>query len=335
MAAACRQTKLARSCINFIKERRYSSQSTNIFNRTVKRQQRNNIATIENRKDFEYLKDEVAKRLVDRLQDIERTFPLALDLGAGAGHIYKALCEDDERFDIQELVQSDISEKLLQKSSASRNEDECLQMSYLAVDEEFLPFKKSHFDLIMSSLSLHWVNDLPSTFVQIRECLKPDGAFIGAVLGGDTLQELRSAFILADQERLGGISPHISPFMNVADAGNLLQGAGFSLCTVDTDYIQVDYPNALTLMEHVQGMGENNASVLKGRMTKDSLLAAASIYQAMYGLEDGLVPATFQVIYLIGWAPHSSQKAPLRRGSAQQSLKDISTFHHKSNAPDK
>lgn len=123
----------------------------------------------------------------------------------------------------------------------------------------------------------------------------------------------RSAFILADQERLGGISPHISPFMNVADAGNLLQGAGFSLCTgrsflsplleratkyllaVDTDYIQVDYPNALTLMEHVQGMGENNASVLKGRMTKDSLLAAASIYQAMYGLEDGLVPATFQV----------------------------------------
>ena len=118
---------------------------------------------------------------------------------------------------------------------------------------------------------------------------------------------------------------------------------------MDTDYIQVDYPNALSLMEHLQGMGENNASVLKGRMTKDSLLATASIYQTMYGLEDGLVPATFQVssdtfcnktlrcayqvIYLIGWAPHPSQNAPLRRGSAQKSLKEISTFHHEPKAP--
>nr|CCA18665.1 conserved unknown protein putative [Albugo laibachii Nc14] len=333
MAVPYRLAKVASSYNNYIKARRYSSPSANIFDRTVKRQQRNNIAALANRRDFEYLKDEVAKRLVDRLQDIERTFPLALDLGAGAGHIYKALCEDDERFGIQELLQCDLSEKLLLNSSASRIREDSLQTSYFAVDEEFLPFKKSHFDLIISSLNLHWVNDLPSTFTQIRDCLKPDGAFIGAVLGGDTLQELRSAFILADQERLGGISPHISPFMNVADAGNLLQGAGFSLCTVDTDYIQVDYPNALSLMEHLQGMGENNASVLKGRMTKDSLLATASIYQTMYGLEDGLVPATFQVIYLIGWAPHPSQNAPLRRGSAQKSLKEISTFHHEPKAP--
>lgn len=101
----------------------------------------------------------------------------------------------------------------------------------LIVDEEFLPFPREHFDLIMSSLSLHWVNDLTSTFTQIKDSLKPDGAFIGAVLGGDSLQELRSAFILADQERQGGISPHISPFMNVADAGNLLTSTGYSLCT--------------------------------------------------------------------------------------------------------
>lgn len=130
--------------------------------------------------------------------------------------------------------------------------------SRVAVDEEFLPFPPAHFDLVMSSLSLHWVNDLPSTFQQIRESLKPDGAFIGAILGGASLQELRcvvlfakcsvctervgltrwcvcvcarSAFILADQERQGGISPHISPFMEVADAGNLLYSSGFSLCT--------------------------------------------------------------------------------------------------------
>ncbi|POM77718.1 Hypothetical protein PHPALM_4851, partial [Phytophthora palmivora] len=199
-----------------------------------------------------------------------------------------------------------------------------VETSRLVVDEEFLPFPRHHFDLVMSSLSLHWVNDLESTFNQVLTTLKPDGAFIGAVLGGDSLQELRSAFILGDQERQGGISPHISPFMNVADAGNLLSATGFNLCTVDTDYIQVDYPNAFVLMEHLRGMGENNAVNSRGApATRDSLLAAASIYQSMFGQPDGSVPATFQVIYLIGWSPHESQQKPLRRGSAQHSLKEL------------
>jgi NADH dehydrogenase [ubiquinone] 1 alpha subcomplex assembly factor 5 len=129
---------------------------------------------------------------------------------------------------------------------------------------------------------------------------------------------------LGDQERQGGISPHISPFANVADVGGLLQGANFTLCTVDTDYIEVHYPNAFVLMEHLQKMGENNAVQSKGRVaTRDSLLAAASIYQAMYANDDGSVPVTFQVIYMIGWTPHDSQPKPLRRGSAQRSLKEL------------
>ncbi|DAZ92963.1 TPA: LOW QUALITY PROTEIN: hypothetical protein N0F65_006282 [Lagenidium giganteum] len=293
---------------------------------TVKRQQRNNIALLPHGDEYEYLKDEVARRLVDRLEDVDREFPLALDLGCGSGHIYKNLSVDDGLGGVKTLIQCDASERLLLRDAFDEQEDKAsLQTKHIVVDEEFLPFPREHFDLVMSSLSLHWVNDLPSTFKQIRETLKPDGAFIGAVLGGESLRELRSAFILADQERLGGIQPHISPFVNVPDVGNLLSSVGFTLCTIDTDYIQVDYPNAFVLMEHLRGMGENNAVQSRGNaVSRDSLLAAAAIYQTMYGNPDGTVPATFQVIYMIGWAPHESQQQPLRRGSAQKSLKDLS-----------
>ncbi|CAI5701662.1 unnamed protein product [Peronospora effusa] len=294
-----------------------------IFNRGTKRQQRNNIALLDNSNEYEYLQDEVARRLVDRLEDIEREFPLALDLGCGSGHLYKNLSIDHGLGGIKKLVQCDSAEKLLLRDNLETNT--LLETTRLVADEEFLPFPSRHFDLVMSSLSLHWVNDLESTFHQVLDTLKPDGAFIGAVLGGDSLQELRSAFILGDQERQGGISPHISPFMNVANAGNLLSATGFNLCTVDTDFIQVDYPNAFVLMEHLRGMGENHAINSRGApATRDSLLAAASIYQSMFGQSDGTVPATFQVIYLIGWSPHESQQKPLRRGSAQHSLKELS-----------
>ncbi|KAF1330510.1 Atpase, partial [Globisporangium splendens] len=292
---------------------------------SVKRQQRNNIALRAGAADYEYLKDEVARRLIDRLEDIDREFPFALDLGCGSGHIYKNLSEDEDLGGVKKLIQCDSAEKLLFRDYGSvQDANSTLETKRLIADEEFLPFPPQHFDLIMSNLSLHWVNDLPNTFKQILDSLKPDGAFVGAVLGGDSLQELRSAFILADQERQGGISPHISPFMNVPDAGNLLVSSGFQLCTVDTDFITVDYPDAFVLMEDLQGMGENNAVQSKGALvTRDSLLAAASIYQAMYANPDGSVPATFQVIYMIGWSPHESQARPARRGSAQKSMKEI------------
>uniref|UniRef100_A0AAV1TKU9 Methyltransferase type 11 domain-containing protein n=1 Tax=Peronospora matthiolae TaxID=2874970 RepID=A0AAV1TKU9_9STRA len=301
---------------------RRSFSTSPIFNRAVKRQQRNNTALLENSDEYEYLKDEVARRLLDRLEDIERDFPLALDLGCGSGHLYKHLSVDDKLGGIEKLVQCDVAERLLLRDDLETSTS--LSTTRLVADEEFLPFPVHHFDLVMSSLSLHWVNDLESTFRQVLDTLKPDGAFIGAVLGGDSLQELRSAFILGDQERQGGVSPHISPFMHVANAGNLLSATGFNLCTVDTDYIQVDYPNAFVLMEHLRGMGENHAVTSRGSpATRDSLLAAASIYQSMFGQPDGTVPATFQVIYLIGWSPHASQQKPLRRGSAQHSLKEL------------
>ncbi|TDH67008.1 hypothetical protein CCR75_006323 [Bremia lactucae] len=298
--------------------------TASIFNRAIKRQQRNNAAILKNSTEYEYLKDEVARRLVDRLEDIEREFPLALDLGCGSGHIYKNLIEEKGLGGVKELIQCDSAEKLLLRDSVGKENSNSLKTSRLVVDEEFLPFPKQHFDLVISNLALHWVNSVENTFCQVLDSLKPDGAFIGAVLGGDTLQELRSAFILGDQERQGGVSPHISPFMNVSDAGNLLTATGFSLCTVDTDFIQVKYPNAFLLMEHLRGMGENHAVDSRGApATRESLLAAASIYQSMFGNPDGTVLATFQVLYLIGWSPEKSQPQPLRRGTAQHSLKEL------------
>ncbi|OQS01137.1 hypothetical protein ACHHYP_20069 [Achlya hypogyna] len=307
--------------------------SMQVFNRAMKRQQRNNAAMLTNSTEYEYLREEVARRLVDRLEDIDREFPLAADLGAGSGYIYKSLAPDAGLGGIKKLLQFEFAEKLLLRDvntpeEAERNRK--LATEYICGDEEFLPFPPKHLDLVISSCALHWVNDLPSTFSQVLEALKPDGVFLGAVLGGDSLCELRSSFILADQERKGGILPHISPFVNVADAGNLLQSAGFALPTVDTDYITIEYPDAFILMEHLQGMAENNAPFTSSSIvpSRDTLLATAAIYQSMYGNEDGSIPVTFQVIYFIGWSPHKSQQQPKKRGSATQSLRDLPKIHH-------
>lgn len=137
---------------------------------------------------------------------------------------------------------------------------------------------------------------------------------------------IRSAFILADQERMGGVDQHLSPFAQVSDVGNLISSAGLTLPTVDTDVIQVDYANVFELMEHLQGMGEQHAPSLalrSRRTSRTQFLAMAAAYQELYGNPDGSIRATFQIIYMIGWAPERSQPRPLERGSASHSLRDI------------
>ena len=144
------------------------------------------------------------------------------------------------------------------------------------------------------------------------------------MLGGETLAEMRSAFVLADLERRGGVAQRMSPLCSVADAGALLQAAGFALPTVDTEVITVRYPDAWTLWAHLRGMGESHASVHRSHASQDTLLAAAAIYAEMYAdPTDGSIPASFQLIYLTGWSPHESQQRPLPRGSGQVSLKDL------------
>lgn len=192
-------------------------------------------------------------------------------------------------------------------------------------DEERLPWEAETFDAVFSSLSMHWINDLPSLLAQINHVLKPDCPFIGAMFGGDTLYELRSSLQLADQERRGGVSPHISPLADVRDMGGLLQKAGFKMLTVDVDEIVVDYPNTFALMQDLQSMGESNAVFGRemGPIGRDVLLANEGIYRELNGNEDGTIPATFKMIYMIGWKEGANQPQPLPRGSGQVNMKDI------------
>ncbi|KAJ3087729.1 hypothetical protein HK102_010429 [Quaeritorhiza haematococci] len=289
-----------------------------IFNRTVKRIQRDRAAlNVERSRTADYLKDEVADRMVDRLLDIKRRFGTVLDLGAGAGHVAKFL--DGGMLD--KLVMTDMSEKLLYRDA---DRQYAVPVERMIVDEEFLPFEENTFDAIISSLSLHWVNDLPGTLIQVRRCLKPDGAFLGCMFGGDTLYELRTALQLAEIEREGGLSPHVSPMTDLRDVGSLLARAGLTLTTIDTDEIVVNYPSMFELMEDLQAMGESNAiAARKPHLTRDTLMAASAIYKEIYGNSDGTIPATFLIINMIGWKPDPSQPKPAERGSGTVSLKTL------------
>ena len=179
--------------------------------------------------------------------------------------------------------------------------------------------------MVLSSLSLHWINDLPGILTQINNVLKPDCPFIGAMLGGDTLFELRTSLQLAEQERRGGLSPHVSPLADVRDVGGLLQKAGFKMLTVDVDDIIVDYPDTFALMQDLQAMGESNAILGRemGPIRRDVLLANEAIYRELHGNSDGSIPATFRIIYMIGWREDPNQPKPLARGSGDVNLKDI------------
>ncbi|KAM9313908.1 arginine-hydroxylase NDUFAF5, mitochondrial isoform 2-T2 [Pholidichthys leucotaenia] len=144
------------------------------------------------------------------------------------------------------------------------------------------------------------------------------------MLGGETLYELRCSLQLAETEREGGFSPHVSPFTTITDLGNLLGQAGFTMLTVDTDEIQVNYPGIMEVMTDLQGMGESNCSWnRKSLLHRDTVLAAAAVYREMYGNDDGSIPATFDILYVIGWKPHDSQAKPAKRGSANVSFADL------------
>ncbi|XP_007890491.1 arginine-hydroxylase NDUFAF5, mitochondrial isoform X1 [Callorhinchus milii] len=284
----------------------------NVFDRKTKRRQKNWASSVSESGKYDYLKKEVGSRVAERIFDVSRTFPVALDIGCGKGYIAQNLNTDV----VQKLFQVDIAENTLKNPI----ETEVPTYNILA-DEEFLPFKENTFDLVFSSLSLHWVNDLPGAFRQINYSLKPDGVFIGAMVGGETLYELRCSLQLAELEREGGFAPHVSPFTALTDLGNLLGGAGFNMLTLDFDEIQVNYPGMFEIMEDLQGMGESNCAwTRKPLLHRDTMLAAAAIYKEMYGSDDGSVPATFQIFYMIGWKPHESQPKPAQRGSAALSF---------------
>lgn len=320
-----------------------------IFNQHTKYLQKERAAAnaTESRK-VDYLKDEVAQRLVDRLLDINRHFPLVLDLGANSCNIARALSKppipppgsEEDPVETEATTKIPLENRISQlicaeTSPALLHRDDDLPPPAVPIEYSHLPsletltYPPSHFDAVLSSLSLHWVNDLPSLLSSINAVLKPDAPFIAAMFGGDTLFELRTSLQLADLERRGGVSPHISPMADTRDIGGLLTKAGFKLLTVDVDDIIVEYPDTFALMADIQAMGEGNATLksIGGPMSRDVLLANEAIYRELHcndeEKEGGKIPATFRVIYMIGWKEGEGQQKPLARGSGQVNIKDI------------
>jgi len=279
-----------------------------LFDRALLRRRRDRAAAMFAEHDF--LVAEVAARLADRLDNVQRRFPLALDLGCHTGQMSAALAGSGR---VERTVAADLAPAMVAAAGGG-----------VVADEEALPFADGRFDLIVSCLNLHWVNDLPGALVQIRRALKPDGLFLAAMLGGETLTELRDAWLRAEAAAEDGAGLHVSPFADLRDAAGLLQRAGFALPVSDTDRLTATYADPLRLMAELRDMGESNALLeRRHRPTRRAtLLAAAEQYAAHHAGDDGRVPATFQVIYLTGWAPDASQQQPLRPGAATTRLAD-------------
>jgi SAM-dependent methyltransferase len=259
----------------------------------------------------DFLHAVAAGRLVDRLGDISRQFRVALDLGAYSGTLSRAL---EERPGTERVVAADPSIVLLRRNPGMR----------VAVDPELVSFRSGSFDLVVSALALHWVADLPGALVQLRRSLRPDGLFLAAMLGGDTLAELRAVLIEAELAEEGGASPRVSPTAGLADVAALLQRAGFAMPVADAEKIVVNYRNMFALLYDLRGMGETNALAARRRrpLRRSTLARAAALYAERYGLVDGRIPATFELLCLAGWAPDAGQPRPLRRGSATHRLAD-------------
>lgn len=294
--------------------------SMHIFDRNAKLLQRERALNNPDVKLYDYIKDEVGYRLSDRIFDIKKAFKKALDLGCSRGYTSKHIVKES----VDELILADLSSTALKQAETT----EGIKVERKVIDEEKLVLEQDSLDLVISCLNLHWVNDLPGCFKSINNCLKQDGVFLAAMFGGDTLYELRGSLQLAELERDGGLSPHISPFTEIRDIGSLLTGANFTMLTIDVDEIVIGYPSMFELMWDLKGMAENNAAInRKLHLNRDTLMAAAAIYNELYGKtkEDGTpyIPSTFQIIYMLGWKPHPSQPKPLSPGSGQISFKDI------------
>jgi SAM-dependent methyltransferase len=243
---------------------------------------------------------------------VNRKFERVLDLGAHDGTVGRVLRASPIAADrVGEIVEADVA-----ASAFGRG--------VVQADEEALPFGPAEFDLVVSALSLHWVNDLPGALVQIRTILKPDGLFIGQALGGRTLTELRQALLAAEEEIRGGAAQRVSPMLDVVDGAGLMQRAGFAMPVADNDAVTVRYGDPMRLIQDLKGMGETAAFAERGRppLSRGMLMRAMEIYRERFSDPDGKVRATFEIVTLSGWAPAPDQPKAKRPGSATVRLAD-------------
>lgn len=239
-----------------------------------------------------FLKAEIADRMQERLSEVNRTFT--------------------NRFDLGGMFAPFVPKTVAETYQMRRETNEILDIPHQSAD------------LIISNMAMHWINDLPGLLVQIKNALRPDGLFTASLLGGQTLHELRHAFLAAESEITGGASARVIPFADVKDLGSLMQRAGFALPVTDVDTLTLTYAHPLNLMQELRGMGEANALVGRSKnfLRRSILMRACEIYQEKFGMKNGRIPATFEVMYLTGWHPHESQQKPLKPGSGKVNLAD-------------
>jgi SAM-dependent methyltransferase len=257
-----------------------------------------------------FLLDRVAGEFADRLSTVLRRFDRVVDFGTPGGAVLRTLAASGK------------TGMIIAAGSLAAAWDGAVPR--VVADEEALPFADSSLDLVTSALALQFVNDLPGTLVQIRRALKPDGLLLAALIGGDSLAELRDAFAAAESEVDGGISPRVAPFADMRDLGGLLQRAGFALPVVDSDRLTVRYDSVFGLMRDLRRMGATNVLTERRRipLRRSTLRRMAEIYVERFAEADGRLRASFEIVWLSGWAPHPDQQKPLKPGSAQQRLAD-------------
>lgn len=258
---------------------------------------RNRARSRQKFKNHSFLHEWANARLAERLEDVTRSFETGLHIGPILPGTQK----------VQHYFRMDMMD------------------ADLIADEEFLPFANQSLDLVTSTMALHMVNDLPGALLQIKRALKPDGLFVAVMPGGETLHELRHSLMEAELSVMGGVSPRVYPFADKQQMGALLQRAGFTLPVVDSEMVTATYENIFKLFGDLRGMGQGNAIAERSRKHsgKSLFLKAGDLYQSKFAESNGRIPATFEMIFLIGWAPHKSQQKPLRPGSAQNRLADV------------
>ncbi len=258
-----------------------------------------------------FLLDIAARELAERLAVVERHFDDAVELHGGTGATARYALETGK---VGSMRRAETSEAFAMADSP-----------IVEAGLGDVPLEPASTNLVLSPLSLHLVNDLPGTLIQIRRALRPDGLLLAAIPGAGTLAEMRDALLSAEAELTGGASPRVIPFVDVRDAGALLQRAGFALPVVDTENYTVRYDSLFPLMRDLRAMGMANPLVGRSRvpLTRQFFVRAAEIYAERYSDPDGRIRATFSIIYASGWAPHESQQQPLKPGSAKMRLADV------------
>ena len=276
-----------------------------IFNRRHLQQQRERAA--ENFSKHSFLFDWAADQIIDRLRDIKKDFSTVYSIGNRVPEAFWHELTNLKKID--KLTICDLTN------------------APVIADSEFLPFAENSADLVLSILDFHSVNDLPGTLSQIKKILKPDGLFIGCILGGETLFELRESLMNAEINLSGGASPRVAPFADKLQAGALMQRAGFALPVIDSEILRVSYQNLFNLMGDLRGMGESNTLAARQKNFTSSRLffTANQYYETNFPDKEDTarITASFEIIFMLGWSPHESQQKPLRRGSAEHSLAEF------------